>query len=97
VDAKKADASEKRAAADEKRAAAEDIRDDLLTSVADAKDRRLAEVLANAALAGAASVSVVRFPLAADDEGRRVRRRVCDDARRRRRGRLRRLAVRVRS
>ena len=75
VDAKKADASEKRAAADEKRAAAEDIRDDLLTSVADAKDRRLAEVLANAALAGAASVSVVRFPLAADDEDA-----ACDDA-----------------
>jgi len=69
VDAKKEVAKTKRADADTKRRNAEAKRDDLLTSIGDARDRRLAELFANAALAGASAIAKIGgLQLAAADE-----------------------------
>ena len=69
VNAKKEVAKTKRADADTKRRNAEAKRDDLLTSIGDARDRRLAELFANAALAGASAIAKIGgLQLAAADE-----------------------------
>ena len=76
VDAKKEVAKTLRADADSKRRNAESKRDDLLTSIGEARDRRLAEIFANAALAGASAIAKIGgLQLAAADEDA-----ACDDA-----------------
>ena len=76
VDAKKEVAETLRADADSKRENAESTCDDLLTSIGDARDRRLAEIFANAALAGASAIAKIGgLQLAAADEDA-----ACDDA-----------------
>jgi len=76
VDAKKEVAETLRADADSKRRIAESKRDDLLTSIGEPRDRRLAEIFANAALAGASAIAKIGgLQLAAADEDA-----ACDDA-----------------
>ena len=59
VDAAKSAAGEKRVAADAKRASAEAKRDELLGTIGNVAERRMAEVFANAALSGVSTIAKV--------------------------------------
>jgi len=59
VDAAKSAAGEKRVAADAKRASAEATRDELLDTIGNVAERRMAEVFANAALSGVSTIAKV--------------------------------------